>query len=310
MEFSPIAIFAYNRPRHLSALLESLLENSGIGDSPIYFFVDGPRLEKDIVLIGKVVEVIQTKMEGLEYQIIQRETNSGLANSLISGITQILRKYDSVIVLEDDLKLASNFIQFCNEGLDYYRQDLRVASIQGYTLDFETEGADTYFLRGSDCWGWATWANRWECFEVDATKLLLELREKSLTRKFDLDGAYPYTKMLERTANGQLDSWAIRWHASMFLSEKYSLYPAKSLVENMGRDGSGVHPGDRRVELRNLQDFIPRLGGIPVKEEARIVKRLVKATRSRYQIYSLFNPRRYLAFSRRKMLRIFKKSRD
>src|SRR5690606_5120794 len=41
--------------------------------------------------------------------------------------------------------------------------------------------------------------------------------------------------------NNKNNSWAIRWYASVFLNNGLVLYPSKSLVENIGHDGTGVH---------------------------------------------------------------------
>lgn len=40
--------------------------------------------------------------------------------------------------------------------------------------------------------------------------------------------------------NGKVDSWAIRWYLSVFLSNGVALYPPQSLVKNIGLD-SGTH---------------------------------------------------------------------
>jgi hypothetical protein len=62
-----------------------------------------------------------------------------------------------------------------------------------------------------------------------------------LVSEFNLDGAYPYFEMLIRQSKNEIDSWAIRWHASMYLLNKMTLYPHVSLVRNTGQDGSGTH---------------------------------------------------------------------
>jgi hypothetical protein len=47
--------------------------------------------------------------------------------------------------------------------------------------------------------------------------------------------------MLKDQIEGKNNSWAIRWHASLFLQNKLTLYPGKSLLENIGLDNSGTH---------------------------------------------------------------------
>jgi hypothetical protein len=71
----------------------------------------------------------------------------------------------------------------------------------------------------------------------------LKLKKRKLEKAFDINGSYSYTKMLEDQIKGKINSWAIRWYASAFLNDKLTLYPGKSLVNNIGNDSSGVHCG-------------------------------------------------------------------
>jgi hypothetical protein len=74
--------------------------------------------------------------------------------------------------------------------------------------------------------------------------LLDELKRRKLIRAFDYNGAYLFSKMLEGQIKGTNDSWAVRWYASAFLTGKLTLYPGRSLVHNIGNDGSGTHCGE------------------------------------------------------------------
>ena len=74
-------------------------------------------------------------------------------------------------------------------------------------------------------------------------KFLSEIESKKLSKTFDFNGTYPYTRMLRRQVEGKNNSWAIRWNASLFLNNKLSLNTGKSLIYNIGFDGSGENSG-------------------------------------------------------------------
>ncbi len=299
MNLAPIVIFAFNRPGHLSNLFTSLLTNPEAQFSKIYLFIDGPRSSDDNKPIEATRKIGEQFSSFLNITIFQNEKNIGLSESILGGIDKVLLNHDRVIVLEDDLELSSNFLSFINRGLEVHTNDLSVASIQGFSLIDLKSAQSSYFLRGADCWGWATWSNRWDSLVRDPRILLDQLRSKKLTTDFDLNGAYPYTNMLERNCNKAIDSWAIRWHASMFLEGKVSLYPAKSLVRNMGRDGSGTHGGSQEeVEARLTQEPIEYNWTKP-EETPRIVRKLRRKLRSRYRTYTVFDPRKYFAWASR-----------
>jgi hypothetical protein len=115
----------------------------------------------------------------------------------------------------------------------------------------------SFFLRGGDCWGWGTWKNRWELFESDGVALLTQIEQNNLGENFDLQGSYPFTQMLRDQISGLNDSWAIRWHASLFLENRLTLYPAKSLINNSGFDGTGTHTGVSNVFLQKVSNEMP-----------------------------------------------------
>jgi hypothetical protein len=164
-----------------------------------------------------------------------------LAASIIRGVGEQLSTSDRVIVVEDDLVVSPHFLRYMNDGLSVYADEKQVASIHGYSYPIGNALPETFFLRGADCWGWATWRRAWDLFRPNGATLLAELRARNLTKRFDLDGTFAFTRMLEDQAAGRNDSWAVRWHASCFLENRLTLYPGRSLVHNIGNDASGTH---------------------------------------------------------------------
>jgi hypothetical protein len=173
--------------------------------------------------------------------VIEREKNIGLANSIIAGVTETVNKYGKIIVVEDDLVTSPYFLSYMNQGLDMYENDDKVASIHGYVYPIKETLPETFFIKGADCWGWATWKRAWDIFEPDGKKLLQKIREQKLEKEFNFNNTYDYTSMLEGQISGRNNSWAVRWYASAFLLNMLTLYPGRSLVQNIGFDGSGTH---------------------------------------------------------------------
>jgi hypothetical protein len=241
MSHAPIALFAYNRPEHLRQTVEALRRNAGAAASALHVFSDGPR---DLVAskgVGEVRRYLRSIDGFASVQVVERESNFGLAKSIIDGVNRLCETHGRVIVVEDDLVTSPHFLRFMNAGLDCYAGADLVASIHGYTYPVAGTLPETFFLRGADCWGWATWKRAWAHFNPDGAALLRELKARDLTHGFDSDGSYPFTRMLRNQIAGKNDSWAIRWHASAYLKNMLTLYPGRSLVFNTGNDGSGMH---------------------------------------------------------------------
>ena len=263
-----VALFAYNRPEHLSRCLQDLQAMPEAGKSHLRIFVDGPRSTDSRDNHEAVVAVAKGAEGFASAQVEVAETNRGLATSVITGVRRTLDEFGQVVVVEDDLRLSRHFLAYMRSGLNMYREAPQVYSIHGYSYPVDTELPETFFLRGADCWGWATWSRAWHRFQPDAAVLVRQLETGGLERPFDLDGSYPFMKMLRDNSSGQNDSWAIRWHASAFLDGALTLYPGKSLVWNSGLDGSGTHSGDLDLHEKRVSDLPIDVRAIPLEESA------------------------------------------
>lgn len=270
MPQAPVVLFVFRRPDHTSRTLDALSRNHLASTTDLIVFSDGPRHGEDVPAVTAVRQLVQEASGFASVRVVERQTNLGLAASVIEGVTEVLRENDKVIVLEDDLLTSRYFLSYMNEALSIYEHDASVASIHGYCPPMRSEGPETFFLRGADCWGWATWRRAWSEFNPDGENLLAQLRERGLTWAFDLDGAYGYTSMLEDQIAKKNDSWAIRWHASMYLASKYTLYPGRSLVENIGVDGSGTHGGRSKIDDSDVSLEQVNLQRIEVVEDAQV----------------------------------------
>ena len=268
---TPIVLFVYNRPFHAKLVIDALLKNELANRTPLIIYSDGPRREYHVEAVRNVREIIH-KIKGFaNIEIIERKINIGLADSIISGVDEVLNKYDQTIVLEDDLITSPFFLQYMNDALRLYSDREKVASVHGYCYPVQRQMPDTFFLKGADCWGWGTWKRAWKTYERNPLVLLSQLSINNLIKKFDYNGTVNNYKMLRKQAAGKIDSWAICWHASCFLKNMFTLYPGKSLIRNIGNDQTGTHTratNDYDVDIAN--EYI-NLVEIKVEEKQEIL---------------------------------------
>jgi len=264
---APVALFAYRRPQHLERTIEALRANPEARETALYVFSDAP---KDASAAAGVEQVrgLLGRINGFaSVQCLLRAENFGLARNITNGVSEVLGLHDTVIVVEDDIVVSPFFLRFMNDALSCYRDEARVGNISGYCYPVAGSAPEAYFIRGADCWGWATWRDRWQCFNPDGRDLLAQLRSRNLVREFDFDGAMGFTRMLEDQIAGKNDSWAVRWHASCFLRDLLILYPGRSLAANIGVDGSGTHctGSDQSLDV-NLSPTAVSVRVCPVEE--------------------------------------------
>jgi hypothetical protein len=280
MTYSPIVLFAYCRPDHLRLTVEALQNNLLAGVSDLIVYSDAARSCEKQAAVDEVRAYLETVAGFRSVSIRYRMINFGLAASIIQGVSEVLQDFDRVIVIEDDMVTSPHFLSYMNDGLQRYANDDRVISIHGYVYPVTQSLPEAFFLPGADCWGWATWRRGWKCFNPDGKVLLDGLRRRNLLRDFDFNGTFPYSRMLEDQISGKNDSWAIRWYASAFLAGKLTLYPGRSLVRNIGLDGSGVHCGQMSSLDVELSRTPIDLREVPV-EPSRAARRAVESYFSR-----------------------------
>ena len=263
---APIALFAYRRALHLERAIEALRSNPEARDSSLYVFSDGPKDASATESVEQVRGLLGRISGFASVHRVFRDENFGLARNITNGVSDVLSRHNTVIVIEDDIVVSSLFLRFMNDALSYYQGETRVGSISGYCYPIACTAPETYFIRGADCWSWATWRDRWQHFNPDGRDLLAQLRGRNLTREFDFDGAMGFTRMLEDQIAGKNDSWAVRWHASCFLRDLLILYPGRPLAENIGTDGSGTHCGSDRSLDVDLSSTAVSVRAVPVEE--------------------------------------------
>lgn len=259
---APIALFTYDRPQHTRQTIEALLRNPAAASSDLHVFSDGPKTDAAEQRVRDVRAYLRTVDGFASVSLTERDRNAGLAVSVIEGVTRLSEEFGSVIVVEDDLQVAPGFLQYLNAALERYGDDPPVMQISGHMFPVELKiEEDALFLPFVTSWGWATWDRAWRKFDPTAKGHAQLKADPQLRRAFDMDGAYDYFSMLEAQLEGRIDSWAIRWNLSVFMNGGMVLYPRKSLVENRGFDGSGVHcrgdSPDRPVDDRFLPAAFP-----------------------------------------------------
>ncbi|MDB5131641.1 MAG: hypothetical protein JWR02_1390 [Mucilaginibacter sp.] len=244
---APIALFVYNRPEHTRRTISYLQKNLLADESRLFIFCDAAKTDNEKAKVDEVRQLLK-KIDGFKtVKVIERKENLGLANSIISGVTQLVNEYGKVIVFEDDLVSSPFTLQYFNEALTRYADEAKVMHIGAYMYNLHDKNLpQTFFFRAATSWGWATWARAWKDFEPDAGKLINQFDARRISQ-FSIEGTMNFWKQMEGFKAGKNDSWAIRWYASIFLKGGLTLNPSTSLIHNIGNDGTGIHSNRENI---------------------------------------------------------------
>lgn len=243
---APLAIFVYKREDTTQRMLEAINRNTLADKTEVFIFSDGPKTEADADKVDKVRKLIWSFKEQCNFRkvtIIEQKQNLGLANSIISGVSKLISEYGKVIVVEDDLITATNFLSFMNDCLDYYENNNKIWSIGGTTYELphlKNYNHDIYVsYRGESC-GWATWENRWDKVAWDVPDYKTFMKDRKAKKKFKRAGQDAVSS-LTRQMKGETDSWAIRWCYYESKNDMLTILPKKSFVANIGWGEESTH---------------------------------------------------------------------
>ena len=282
MKLAPIVIYTYNRPRHLLRTLNSLKKNDLSIKSDIYFFCDGPKNKNksELKKINTIKKIIRNLKGFKKINFTFNKKNIGLKKNILNGITQILKKNKDVIVLEDDIIVSKFFLEYMNQSLNFYKNKKKVWHVSGWNYNLKLKNIkqkdeNTFFIKNMNCWGWATWSDRWKKIIIDPDFIIKKMNNKKI-HDFNLSNVLNNWSQLIRNKEKQLDTWAIFWNATIFLNNGLCLNPTISMTKNIGLDGSGVNSSVEPLDKKEFSKSNSFLFSKKIKENINLRNEIIR----------------------------------
>lgn len=253
---APVLLFVYNRPSHTLKTLSALEKNKLADQTTVYIYSDAAKDERAIGAVEEVRKIIRKLWNFKKIELVERDKNWGLAANVIDGVTKVVREHGHIIVLEDDLETSAFALDYFNKALDLYKDNEQVMQISGYGYPVQNLNVlpETFFFRVANSWGWATWDRAWQHFNPDIDELVADFSAEQI-HQFSIEGKENFWKQVQELRGGKINSWAIRWYASVFKKNGLVLYPRNSMTQNIGNDGSGTHTAAESTYQVRLADY-------------------------------------------------------
>lgn len=252
---TPVALIIFNRPEYTFKVFEVIAKAK---PSKLLICSDGARQDRvgeaeKVNLARSIVSMIDWDCEVLtNFSSI----NLGCKYGPAKGIDWVFEQVEEAIILEDDCLPSLSFFRFCQELLDFYRKDRRVAMIAGSNLlpsSFKRDKESYFFSRHTFCWGWATWRDRWVgTFDV-------EIKNWPIHRDTDLFDRIHGSK--KRAASwrigfdylyqNKMDAWDYQWLYANWLEDRLTIVPVNNLVSNIGFGIEATHTFNSSDRLSN-----------------------------------------------------------
>ena len=249
---APIVIFTYTRLETLKKTIKYLRLNKLSKYSNLYIFSDNFKSEIDRPDVTSVRAYIK-KIRGFKkIKIVLRKKNYGLSKNITLAVGSIIRKYGKIIVLEDDIIVSANFLDYMNKALNKFKSNKKVWHINSWNYDFGKldSQSNTYFTRLMNCWGWGTWSDRWKHYNKNI-KILNNFSSQDIFR-FNMNNKINYWSQILRNKSGAINTWAVFWYANIFKKEGLCLSPTSSLSKNIGFDNLSENQPNEYNSFENI----------------------------------------------------------
>lgn len=253
----PVLIVAFNRPDHLSVLLDQLRQ---VQPTKVYAAIDGPRSDRDDEpRVRRCQDLIKAIDWPCEVHTLFQESNLGCGRGVTAAITWFFEHQERGIILEDDVIPDVSFFAFCVELLDRYQDDDRVFSITGCNLvprEAISRPDEPYrFAAIPNVWGWATWRRSWEGHRLDARGWW---RRVTPLRLLAASGYRPaglafWASTMEITARGGVDTWDWQLMFEAVRTGRLVATPNVNLVRNIGFDEFATHTKVKELDFPSPQ---------------------------------------------------------
>lgn len=283
---APVCLFVYNRLDETKKTIKALSNNYLASESDLFIFSDAGKTLKDKIKVEEMREYLKS-VEGFKSVTLNySDFNQGLAKSIINGVSQLHQIYEKIIVLEDDLITSPNFLDFMNQGLDFYEKNESIFSISGYSLDISNRNLtdDIYLGYRVSSWGWGSWKRVWQNIDWEVRDYHLFIKDKNRIKNFKRGGS-DLPRMLANQMEGKIDSWAIRYCYQQFKNNMYTVFPATSKIISIGfsehatNTSHGAKRFDTQLDPGTRRNF-------KFKTNLEIDETIQKIIRSKFNLFS------------------------
>lgn len=275
----PVLITTYVRLEHLKRTITSLRSNILAEQTDIFIASDFQKTIPDADKVAAVRSYLKSIDGFKSVTVIERDRNFGAAENESSALKVLFGKYEQVIVMEEDIVTATGFLTFMNAAFERYGTDERVFSIVGYCPPIDIPDSyqyDAFFLGRMSAWGCGFIRDRYESIlEITQKEFDEFAANKDLSQAFVDAGGNDLMVMLKNVAYGSLEALDVQCMYTQFIKNQVTVYPARSLVFNIGFDGTGIHCGKSNrfdVALSDKTTFL-------FPDEPVVDDRIVRANR-------------------------------
>lgn len=252
----PIILFVFNRPDLAKKQYEILQQ---IQPQTLIVISDAPRdnVDKDATLVKKSREIFEHITWKCNLIKNYAERNMGCDERITSGLDWAFDIVEEAIILEDDCIPHIHFFKYCEELLERYKDDTRIAYVSGTNpiRKYHFDSSYTFTYRGIT-WGWATWKRAWKTFDyMNFSSTWDEEKQKDIKWPILLPrDRRNWIRQLDNNREKGGTPWDFCWLWHTMKNQGLSIVPEVNLIENMGFREDATHTSEKIEKYNGTTD--------------------------------------------------------
>lgn len=256
---TPILLLIFNRLETTKEVFNSIKEAK---PAKLYIASDAARKGEndEAKVVNQVRNYVVDNIDwDCKVETLFRQENLGCKYAVSSAIDWFFENEEMGIILEDDCLPSLSFFWFCQNLLNFYKEDTRIWHISGNNFHFNWKNApqESYYFGGiyGSIWGWATWRDRWEKYDVEMKDFKRLNDEKYFDNCYDgSDAVKSRIKDFKLIIDG-LDTWDYQWVYTRWLNNGLTIVPNINLVSNIGFGKEATHTFSKKDKRANMKAF-------------------------------------------------------
>jgi glycosyltransferase involved in cell wall biosynthesis/tetratricopeptide (TPR) repeat protein len=241
---TPVCFMIFNRPDTTQRVFDAIRQAK---PRKLLVVADAQRLNKpgEAEKCAETRAIINQVDWDCEVLTNYADVNMGCKKRCSSGLKWVFNTVEEAIILEDDCLPHPSFFRFCEELLERYRDDERVAMISGDNFQLGNNQTENsyYFSRYPHLWGWAAWRRSFlRHYDVNMN-LWPEIRDSQYLMHYlqDASAIQYWTSVFEQTYRGMIDTWDYQWTFAMWANNGLAILPGVNLISNIGFSPDATH---------------------------------------------------------------------
>ncbi|BAZ42348.1 hemolytic protein HlpA-like protein [Calothrix sp. NIES-4101] len=287
---TPVAFIVFKRPHTTEKVFDAIRQAK---PKKLLVIADGARSNQ--AFEAEKCQATRIIIERVDWdcEVLKNysDTNLGCAKRVSSGLDWVFEQVEEAIILEDDCLPHPTFFRFCEELLEKYKHDERIASISGQNVQFGRTSCDSdyYFSRYNHIWGWATWKRAWKNYDfymnywpqINQHDFLMDILGNPKAVKI-------WTKVFQKMYDGNhYGTWDFQWQFACWLNHSLGIISHVNLVSNIGFGADSAHITGEKSILANMPT---QAINFPIKHPEIMIRHLQADNITLDTLFSSLNP--------------------